>query len=1025
MYSYTLASTSAGCGTDYNWYRTGELPTEKNVEVPLEMCRNGIGDACDRNVKARTMLCDDGSYIFFLPYVLGCPEAYCIESRDNKTSKVNDEPPNITETKIVLETATAFRDGRNVLEFYCDFATAPNTSLFYMATYAITTGQLVTNELYVSERAQYQNKTQFRERVKMTETDLQQKIARPLGIHMECYIEASYQAASAKSNQVVSKPKFIGIECLNKENLTLDSKSPLHLQFRPTIPFGCKNGGPTCELNIELYTPTPTQCKLPEPVSKMSNLIRRRTSCGLVISNDIKKTYNLTVHNLPGSLRNTGNMRLKFTLFLRTIENYHNHPFFGGYQLDPITVSINDDKPPKLLGAQCYSTTDPRMRTFDRRYYSLQERGTFILYKSNSLEQEMKTTACSPGSSVYCNCGVAVRAGRDLYVLDLCNNNRIKTGMFRVCDHGLMVKELSAGIGSETLVLPSGAQVNIIIRSIHLHIYISPSANDYLDTDGLCGSFDGDSANDDVLNFKKWRVDNNRKHLDLFNWKNDARLPEWSEDTFLCKCPQLKNRFETRVECHSESQKTCDPDSKTRGTGSMLRKVRRCMTTTSITKRDGTKHFKMVHDFYRSTKTAFVSKLEKRQTKTPEFLSKRSAEIPYTEETAYTDCMKVLNTTAFQMCSDIPGLNFTSFITHCVLDAVDSNSMYWTQSYLEGIKSKCVYEIKAEQPLPPEEYEGLTIEINGTTTTFENITENNITLPKIETIPEFSEENLKAIESVVCLNECSNQGNCVNGTCECNEPFIGSDCSIDSSLPPEMLGIPDEGMCDYQQRPCNIIYIYADNIADTGFMCRLTPFEVTSSEVTYQHEKTIEIPGIINGFSEVACDIADHRAKRSATMDFPNEIIAIGFRVGLSNNNKTYSEEDSVVHFDSDCVQCEKHAGNVACEELPGFCVSNGRCYEVNETHQCLKCSRKSDETHFWKPDCENNTVTLKPGIETVPTSGDDTWLILAIVSSVIGVLILVVGAVVVKRCKRRQENVDIQSKNAKDGVNIPLCELK
>ncbi|WAR09908.1 VWDE-like protein [Mya arenaria] len=630
-------------------------------------------------------------------------------------------------------------------------------------------------------------------------------------------------------------------KCLNKENLTLDSKSPLHLQFRPTIPFGCKNGGPT--------------------------------------------------------------------------------------------------------------------------YYSLQER---------------------------------VRAGRDLYVLDLCNNNRIKTGMFRVCDHGLMVKELSAGIGSETLVLPSGAQVNIIIRSIHLHIYISPSANDYLDTDGLCGSFDGDSANDDVLNFKKWRVDNNRKHLDLFNWKNDARLPEWSEDTFLCKCPQLKNRFETRVECHSESQKTCDPDSKTRGTGSMLRKVRRCMTTTSITKRDGTKHFKM-----------------------------RSAEIPYTEETAYTDCMKVLNTTAFQMCSDIPGLNFTSFITHCVLDAVDSNSMYWTQSYLEGIKSKCVYEIKAEQPLPPEEYEGLTIEINGTTTTFENITENNITLPKIETIPEFSEENLKAIESVVCLNECSNQGNCVNGTCECNEPFIGSDCSIDSSLPPEMLGIPDEGMCDYQQRPCNIIYIYADNIADTGFMCRLTPFEVTSSEVTYQHEKTIEIPGIINGFSEVACDIADHRAKRSATMDFPNEIIAIGFRVGLSNNNKTYSEEDSVVHFDSDCVQCEKHAGNVACEELPGFCVSNGRCYEVNETHQCLKCSRKSDETHFWKPDCENNTVTLKPGIETVPTSGDDTWLILAIVSSVIGVLILVVGAVVVKRCKRRQENVDIQSKNAKDGVNIPLCELK
>ncbi|WAR09907.1 VWDE-like protein [Mya arenaria] len=921
-------STRDECGMEYNWYRA---------------------ESRDKQLKGQKNNDDE-------PLI-----------EDHSTMKINDGPPTITETEIVLETATVFRDGRNVLEFYCDFSIAPTTSLFYTASYALVTGTSITNELYVSEPAQYQDKTYFRQRINMTETDLQKKIEQPLGIHMICFIQASYTVGSAKSKPVFSKAKFIGIECLNKQNLKLERNGSLLLQFRPTVPFGCKNGGSACELNIELYTETLTECRIPEPVLKMNTLTRGKTSCGLVISNDVTKTYNITIYSLPGEHRfKTRGMNVKYTLFLRTIDNYVNHPLFGGYQLDPIS----------------------RIQSTRERYLH---------------HVQVKTTACMKSVTAYCNCGVAVRAGRDLYVFDLCNQNTniIKTGSFR-------------------LVLPSGTKVEIQLRySKYLDIKIIPSAEDYRNTDGLCGSFDGDSTNDDSQSLiQGWSVERNPKHMSLFDSNNDERLTEWSKDMFLCKCPYEKLQFKTTVECFPEQQKTCYFDYNTRGT------VRRCSSTKSRTKRDGTIHFKMVHDFYRSPKTAFVSKLE-RKTATPDVLSKRSAEILYTKETAYTDCMKVLNTTAFQMCSDIPGLNFTSFIKHCALDAVDSNSMDWTQSHLEGIKSKCVYEIKAEQPLPPEAYEGLTIEINGTTTAFENITENNITLPETETVPEFSEENLKAIENIVCLNECSNQGNCVNGTCECNEPFIGSDCSIDSSLSPEMLGIPDEGMCDYQQRPCNIIYIYADNIADTGFMCRLTPFEVTSSEVTYQHEKTIETPGIINGFSEVACDIADHRAKRSATMDFPNEIIAIGFRVGLSNNNNTYSEEDSVVHFDSDCVQCEKHAGNVACEELPGFCVSNGRCYEVNETHQCLKCSRNSDETHFWKPVCENNTATLKPDIETVPTSGDDTWVILAIVSSVIGVLILVVGAVVVKRCKRRQESVDIQSKNAKDGVNIPLCELK
>ncbi|WAR09902.1 VWDE-like protein [Mya arenaria] len=1004
MYNYTLASTPDRCGTEYNWYRKGSLPTKKNVEEALEMCRNGISGNCDQQMNTKAMLCDDGSYIFFLPYVFGCPEAYCIEDRDDEQQQGIEQPPNIDGMKKpVLEIAAVLLpNSRSQLEFYCDVSTSSDTSLFYTATYVLTTGTSVTDELFVSRRAQFKNTRQFREMVKMTEEDLQHKILRPLGITMACFIQASNTATSPNktlSKQKDSDFKYIGIKCLNK-SVTIGKGDTVKLYFESTVPFGCPRGGSTCQLPIELFDPTPSECHFPQPVQTMTTLIEdpreasRRPTCGLMISNKMKEANSVLLKSLPGHNRNKrGTPYSVHVLYFRTISSFPSHPLFERYQIEPVSVTINDTKP-DLLNKQCGSYADPRIATFDGRGYSLRAEGTYILYKSTSLQQEIqtKTISCTASGTAFCNCGVAVRAGRDLYVIDLCDKK--EPGSFRECEHGILIKEYSQN-GHTKMKLPSGTEVDIYVKSKkYFDVYVHPSAEDYQHTEGLCGNFDGNPNNDEsgstIIN---WRVDGGHR-LSLFDERNDKQLSEWRKSRYLCRCPTVKSQnIDKKIECHADTQKVCETkyDAK--------HSHRRCSSQRKRTKRDGTKHFKMVYDFYKSPKTAFVS--HRGSLPEPEILSKRSVDKVYTKETAYTECMEVLNTTAYQMCSQIPGLNFSSFIEHCVLDAIDSNSMFWAQSHLEGIKSKCVYEVKAEQPPPPEAFEGMTFNVNGTTITFENDTKPNITFLRAETVPELSEENLKAIENIVCQNECSGNGKCENGTCECYAPFIGTDCSIDSSAPPEMLGIPDEGLCDLQQRPCNIIYVLADDFVDTeNLTCKLTTFTVTPDSITYGD--IVYVRAQIGGFFEVSCSIAKHRKKRSTISPnlFPNDVIATGYLVGISNTNETdsYSEEDSVVNFDTDCVQCSKINGTVSCETLPGFCVSDGRCYEVNETHQCLKCSMNSDETFSWQPGCENNTATLKPGIETVPTTGDDTWLILAIVSSVIGVLILVVGAVVVKR---------------------------
>ncbi|KAH3730683.1 hypothetical protein DPMN_056675 [Dreissena polymorpha] len=70
-------------------------------------------------------------------------------------------------------------------------------------------------------------------------------------------------------------------------------------------------------------------------------------------------------------------------------------------------------------------------------------------------------------------------------------------------------------------------------------------------------------------------------------------------------------------------------------------------------------------DFHKTVQLAFVSNY--RNT----FIERKKREIKvYTEDTAWRDWMQLLNTIAFQKCSNVSGLDFTATIKHCILDAL-------------------------------------------------------------------------------------------------------------------------------------------------------------------------------------------------------------------------------------------------------------------------------------------------------------------------------------------------------------------
>lgn len=87
-----------------------------------------------------------------------------------------------------------------------------------------------------------------------------------------------------------------------------------------------------------------------------------------------------------------------------------------------------------------------------------------------------------------------------------------------------------------------------------------------------------------------------------------------------------------------------------------------------------------------------------------------------------------------------------------------TNSMDWAAQHLEALKRACLEEIKANQPLKLNGTEGVTIWVNGTA--YENVSENNVTVPVTE---EFSLEYLEEVEAVSCENDCRGHGTCRNG----------------------------------------------------------------------------------------------------------------------------------------------------------------------------------------------------------------------------------------------------------------------
>ncbi|XP_022787242.1 von Willebrand factor D and EGF domain-containing protein-like [Stylophora pistillata] len=425
--------------------------------------------------------------------------------------------------------------------------------------------------------------------------------------------------------------------------------------------------------------------------------------------------------------------------------------FWLKYELPSVLIT-KVENPVKI----CWATGDPHYYTFDKRYYDFYRPGDFVLYQSKYRNFEVHTRLWHCGRTVTCNCGVAIRELRDVIVLSSCTEDlQYNYGMpmkVEITSPGRLMRGTKILVGqrggyTEYVVrLPSGTVVRIKRYSWGNNVEMEAPQFDEGKTLGMCGNFDGDPNNDfeqggdkqsygDADSFgESWRVNKSTSLFNVVPPCNDAMCDSTESQLNMDRCTCQKNSLgdDINVNCSLEIMSFnglpgSEYEDRTNAAEDAARKKRDLAYSDDII---------YLYDNEKSSPSVF----RKRE--------KRAIHTDLSLENATEYCRKrVLETTAAKICVELTGVNASSAIEACAADLHLTGDFEWVESAFESLKSSCAFEAVSNF------------------SAYEKDEEGNFVPPM-------------KIAQNLCPGNCNSNGNCINGTCVCNEGFISADCSL-------------------------------------------------------------------------------------------------------------------------------------------------------------------------------------------------------------------------------------------------------
>uniref|UniRef100_A0A3Q1ETB8 von Willebrand factor D and EGF domains n=1 Tax=Acanthochromis polyacanthus TaxID=80966 RepID=A0A3Q1ETB8_9TELE len=225
------------------------------------------------------------------------------------------------------------------------------------------------------------------------------------------------------------------------------------------------------------------------------------------------------------------------------------------------------------------------------------------------------------------------------------------------------------------------------------------------------------------------------------------------------------------------------------------------------------------------------------------------------------------------------------------------------------------------------------------------------------------EEDYQDVLSILkCPNLCNGNGQCSDWGCVCFPGFGSYDCSVLSDQIPEITELENEGLCDVHQRDCSTIHVNGQGFKDSyELKC-----EFVKEKVFYGEWVLDEPQFVLATFLDVTaleCQLPLEDSRTSAGVDLKTVTSRplARWQIKVSNDGYSYSNAKILTLYDGACQSCILNT-EVLCTLKEKTCNIDSLCYSEGESHPsspCLTCLPDSSK-HTWSIAEKNEPPLLR-----------------------------------------------------------------
>ncbi|XP_069394081.1 von Willebrand factor D and EGF domain-containing protein isoform X1 [Paralichthys olivaceus] len=658
---------------------------------------------------------------------------------------------------------------------------------------------------------------------------------------------------------------------------------------------------------------------------------------------------------------------------------------WNGYSPEPVEITVTD-----VPSAYCYAFTDPHMITFDGRYYESYQIGTFVLYKSNVWPFEVHVRQWECGSVVHaasCVCGFVARDGGDVIAFDMCNGELGETKPHLSVKNrdlgksGIRITESYQG-RKVTMTFSSGAFVRADVSDWGMSLTVRAPGSDRGHTEGLCGTYDGQSDNDfhsaggatlgDLHSFiSEWRLPPGSSLFDTL--PSQLRAPSPRK---YCTCqtePRLASS-RARLQTVTTPDPTCshygnvhvlsviptlDVTAEYIGSVELLKGNQRQMLPPGQKAHDHGIgfHFRASRD---ESVTSSQSQQQRGRRQAHRYISNSPHQsLSQSDLEGFTYFFPEDHEPAAQLDSSPTwptpaGLTEPQARAQCQRAVAHSSiavgcGRLLEKSLINHVVLMCVtdLQLKDEQSW-----------LNATLPLLENECERRLVEQKRR-----EKEHQDVLAALKCPSLCSGNGQCSEWGCVCFPGFGSYDCSVLSDQIPEITELEKEGLCDVRQGDCSTVQVYGQGFKDS--------YEL---KCEFVQEKFVEGDWILDEPQFVLATFLDVTALECALpLEVSQSLAGLDqesvmnrplarWQIKVSNDGYSYSNAKILTLYDGACHICSLNS-EVLCTLREKTCNIDGLCYsegESNPSSPCLTC-RPDSSKHTWSIAEKNKPPVLQP----------------------------------------------------------------